>query len=113
VSKVAPPDNAKSELFRALGHPVRIRVLELLHDGPKTVRHLLDSIAIEDSGLSHQLAVLRGTGLVVVRRDGDTAEYSLGTGEVAELLSAAHRVVISLALGQGRLPAELRVEHTW
>lgn len=110
---VAALDNAKSELFRALGHPVRIRVLELLYDGPKTVGHLLDAVAIESSGLSHQLAVLRGTGLVVVRRDGTTAEYSLSTGDVADLLHAAHHVLTSLALGQGRLLAELRVEHTW
>jgi ArsR family transcriptional regulator, arsenate/arsenite/antimonite-responsive transcriptional repressor len=59
-----PLYQAKSELFRALGHPVRIRVLELLDDGPKTVRQLLDAIAVEASRLSQQLAVLRGTGLV-------------------------------------------------
>lgn len=109
----APLDNAKSELFRALGHPVRIRVLELLHDGPKTVRHLLESITIEGSGLSHQLAVLRGTGLVVAKRGGNTVEYSLSAGEVTDLLGAAHKVLTGLALGQGRLLAELRVEHTW
>lgn len=113
MSVAAALDNARSELFRALGHPVRVRVLELLHDGPKTVRHLLEATALEGSGLSHQLAVLRGTGLVVARRDGNTVEYSLGAAEVAALLLAAREVVAGLAAGQGQLLAELRVEHTW
>jgi len=47
-----------------LGHPVRIRVLELLHDGPKPVRDLLAEIDIEPSSLSQQLAVLRRSGIV-------------------------------------------------
>jgi ArsR family transcriptional regulator len=106
-----PLDQAKSELFRALGHPVRIRVLELLDDGPKTVRHLLDATAIEASRLSQQLAVLRGTGLVLARREGNTMKYSLGTDEVTDLLRAARQVLTHLRLGQGRLLAELRVEH--
>ena len=106
-----PLDQAKSELFRALGHPVHIRVLELLEDGPKTVRQLLDTMAIEASRLSQQLAVLRGTGLVVAKRDGNTVEYSLSADEVTDLLRTARQVLTHLALGQGLLLAELCVEH--
>jgi DNA-binding transcriptional ArsR family regulator len=40
---------AKAEFFRMLGHPVRIRVLELLQDGPKPVRDLLAETGIEPS----------------------------------------------------------------
>jgi hypothetical protein len=45
-----PLYQAKAEFFRMLGHPVRIRVLELLQDGPKPVRDLLAETGIEPSG---------------------------------------------------------------
>ncbi len=57
-----PLYQAKAEFFRMLGHPVRIRVLELLQDGPMPVRELLNAIEVEPSALSQQLAVLRRSG---------------------------------------------------
>ncbi len=105
-----PLYEAKSELFRGLGHPVRIRVLELLDEGPKTVRQLLDAIAIGASRLSQQLAVLRGIGLVAAHRTGNTVQYSLSTSEVAALLRTARQVLTHLTLRQRRLLAELRLE---
>jgi ArsR family transcriptional regulator len=104
------PCQAKAELFRALGNPMRIRVLELLHDGPKQVRLLLADIAVDASRLSQQLAILRGAGLVAARRDGNTVEYSLSTDEVAALLVTARRILAHLAADQEELLAQLRVE---
>jgi ArsR family transcriptional regulator len=106
-----PLYQAKSELFRALGHPVRIRVLELLNGGPQTVRQLLDALTVEASGLSQHLAVLRGTGLVIARRDGNTVEYTLGAGEVTGLLAIARQILTHLSHGQRQLLAELRTER--
>ena len=57
-----PLYEAKAEFFRTLGHPVRIRVLELLSERPHAVYELLAEIESEPSSLSHQLAVLRRTG---------------------------------------------------
>ena len=57
-----PLYQAKAEMFRTLGHPVRIRVLELLQGGPRPVRDLLAEIDVEPSSLSQQLAVLRRLG---------------------------------------------------
>jgi ArsR family transcriptional regulator len=106
-----PLYQAKTELFRALGNPVRIRVLELLYDGPKPVHRLLAEIPIEASRLSRQLGILRGAGLVAALRDGNTVEYSLSTREVAELMATARRILTHLATGQKELLAELRVER--
>src|SRR5690242_9583388 len=78
-----PLYQAKAELFRTLGHPVRIRVLELLQDGPRPVRDLLDEIGIEAPNLSQQLAVLRRAGLVTSTREGSTVLYTLSTSDVA------------------------------
>lgn len=105
-----PLYEAKADFFRTLGHPVRIRVLELLQDGPRPVRELLAEIPIEASRLSQQLAVLRRTGLVSARRGGGTVQYALAGVEVAELLRAARRILTEMLTGQTALLAELNTE---
>jgi ArsR family transcriptional regulator, arsenate/arsenite/antimonite-responsive transcriptional repressor len=103
-----PLYEAKAEFFRMLGHPVRIRVLELLQDGPKPVRELLSDIEVEPSNLSQQLAVLRRSGIVTATRTGSTVVYELAGGDVAELLAAARRILATLLTGRQDLLDELR-----
>jgi ArsR family transcriptional regulator len=109
LSAVAVPlYEAKAEFFRMLGHPVRIRVLELLQDGPMPVRDLLAAIEIEPSSLSQQLAVLRRSGIVTAERDGSTVVYQLAGGDVADLMRAARRILTEMLAGQNELLTELR-----
>ncbi|MFJ5677972.1 ArsR/SmtB family transcription factor [Streptomyces sp. NPDC093097] len=103
-----PLYQAKAEFFRMLGHPVRIRVLELLQDGPKPVRDLLTEIEVEPSGLSQQLAVLRRSGIVTAKREGTTVIYELAGGDVAELMKAARRILTEMLAGKNELLAQLR-----
>ncbi|GAA2846046.1 metalloregulator ArsR/SmtB family transcription factor [Streptosporangium fragile] len=103
-----PLYQAKADLFRTLGHPVRIRVLELLQDGPLPVRDLLATIDIEASSLSQQLAVLRRAGIVTATREGPTVVYALSTADVADLMAAARSILTEVLAGQGELLAELR-----
>nr|WP_260421198.1 metalloregulator ArsR/SmtB family transcription factor [Streptomyces sp. SID2888] len=99
---------AKAEFFRMLGHPVRIRILELLQDGPMPVRDLLAEIEIEPAALSQQLAVLRRSGIVTSVREGSTVVYELAGGDVAELMRAARRILTEMLAGQSELLAELK-----
>jgi ArsR family transcriptional regulator len=103
-----PLYQAKAEFFRMLGHPVRIRVLELLQAGPTPVRDLLADIDIEPSSLSQQLAQLRRAGLVTATREGSTVVYALAGADVAELLRTARRILTEMIQDQGVLLAELR-----
>ncbi|MGP4050199.1 ArsR/SmtB family transcription factor [Streptomyces sp. 2A115] len=103
-----PLYQAKAEFFRMLGHPVRIRVLELLQDGPMPVRDLLAAIEVEPSSLSQQLAVLRRSGIVSSRREGSTVVYALASGDVADLMKAARRILTEMLSGRNGLLAELR-----
>lgn len=103
-----PLYQAKAEFFRMLGHPVRIRVLELLQDGPKAVRDLLAEIEVEASNLSAQLAVLRRSGIVTATREGSTVVYALAGADVADLMRAARRILTELLVGQNELLAQLR-----
>jgi ArsR family transcriptional regulator len=99
---------AKAEFFKMLGHPVRIRVLELLQDGPKAVRDLLAEIEVEAPNLSQQLAVLRRSGIVTANREGATVVYALAGGDVADLMRAARRILTEMLAGQNQLLDELR-----
>ncbi|MFH7596459.1 metalloregulator ArsR/SmtB family transcription factor [Streptomyces racemochromogenes] len=103
-----PLYQAKAEFFRMLGHPVRIRVLELLRDGPMPVRDLLAAIEVEPSALSQQLAVLRRSGIVTSTRNGATVVYELAGGDVAQLMLAARRILTEVLTGQSVLLEELR-----
>ncbi|MEW2414532.1 metalloregulator ArsR/SmtB family transcription factor [Streptomyces sp. NPDC046866] len=103
-----PLYQAKAEFFRMHGHPVRIRVLELLQDGPMPVRDLLAAIEVEPSALSQQLAVLRRSGIVTSTRNGGTVVYELAGGDVAQLMPAARRILTEVLTGQSVLLEELR-----
>ena len=98
-----PLYQAKAEFFRMLGHPVRIRILELLGDGPQPVRVLLDDIGVEASNLSQQLAVLRRAGIVVSVREGTSVVYSLAGPDVADLMRAARRILTEMITSQAGL----------
>lgn len=102
-----PLYEAKAEFFRTLGHPARIRVLELLSEGECAVHELLAQIEIEPSNLSHQLAVLRRTGLVVQERRDGAVIYSIAAPEVRDLLLAARHVLVDVIDEQLELRAEL------
>ena len=91
-----PLYEAKAEFFKTLGHPARIRILELLSERDHAVHELLERIAIEPSNLSQQLAVLRRARLVVSRRQGGEVIYSIGAPEVRDLLLAARRILSGL-----------------
>jgi ArsR family transcriptional regulator len=106
-----PLHQAEAELFKTLGHPVRVRVLELLREGPRPVRDLLAAIEVEPSNLSQQLGVLRRAGLVEARREGATVTYVLTGGDVSELMGAARRILADLLADQRLLLAELQAEH--
>ncbi|MFI9274449.1 ArsR/SmtB family transcription factor [Kitasatospora sp. NPDC052896] len=103
-----PLYQVKAEFFRMLGHPVRIRVLELLQNGPLPVRDLLADIGCEPSNLSQQLAVLRRSGIVTSRREGPTVLYALAGGDVADLLRSARRILTVLLTDREGILEELR-----
>lgn len=102
-----PLYQAKAELFRTLGHPARIRILELLSEQDCPVHELLAQIDIEASNLSQQLAVLRRAGLVSQRREGAEVVYAASAPAVVELLRTARRLLADLLADQGALQAEL------
>lgn len=103
-----PLYQAKAEFFRTLGHPARIRVLELLSVREHAVSELLMEIDIEPANLSQQLAVLRRAGLVNTRKEGSSVHYSLTSHRVSELLAVARAILTGVLSGQVELLEDLR-----
>ncbi len=98
----------KAEFFKTLAHPARIRVMELLAEREHAVAELLPEVGIEPANLSQHLALLRRAGLVVARKEGSTVHYSLTSGEVAELLAMARRILTSVLAGRVELLEDLQ-----
>jgi len=103
-----PLYEAKAQFLRTLGHPVRIRVLELLCGGPMAVRDLLTQTCVKRSSLSQQLGVLRRAGIVASARESGSVVYSVAGSDVVALLGAAGRILSELAAEQHELLAQLR-----
>ncbi|GAA2433741.1 ArsR/SmtB family transcription factor [Streptomyces mauvecolor] len=104
----APLYQLKAEFFKTLGHPVRIRVLELLSQRDHTVSEMLPEVGVEAAHLSQQLAVLRRANLVVGRREGSTVSYALASPELADLLKVARLILSGVLAGQAELLADLQ-----
>lgn len=102
----------KAEFFKTLGHPARIRVLELLSEREYAVAEMLPIVAIEPAHLSQQLAILRRANLVASRKEGSIVYYSLTSPHVAELLAVARQILTGVLLGQAELLEGLRTAST-
>jgi len=89
-----PLSVVKAELFKAMANPARVRVLELLADGERSVGQMQPLVGIELSHLSQQLGVLRKAGLVTGRREGSTVFYAIRDPLVVELLGVAKQLLL-------------------
>ena len=85
----------KAQLFKVLGHPVRIRILELLSDGERTVGDLQDALSLDSSGTSQHLTALREQGALESRRDGTNVYYRIRDPRVTQLMAVAKQILTS------------------
>ena len=82
----------KADFFKALAHPARIKILEFLRSGEKTVTELQAHLTIESSGVSQQLALLRSRNIVATRKAGTSVYYSVCDPALFELLDVARKI---------------------
>lgn len=104
-----PVAQIKAELFRALAHPVRVRALELLVQGERSVGELAAELDIDLSHLSQQLAVLRRAEVVATRREGNTIFYSVPNPGIPALLKTARELIVASLQNSSSLLASLEV----
>lgn len=100
----------KAEFFKALAHPVRIRILEILVRGERSVQELQEALGIDQPIVSQQLAVLRGKNIVDARKAGTAVRYTLRDPTVRDLLDVARRIFDNHLIGTQTMLRELRRE---
>lgn len=106
-----PIAQIKAALFRALAHPVRVRALEQLVLGERSVGDLAAALEVDVSHLSQQLAVLRRADVVATRREGNTIYYSVPNRGIAELLKTARELIVASLQSSSSLLASLESDQ--
>jgi DNA-binding transcriptional ArsR family regulator len=101
----------KAQFFRALAHPTRIRILEILVRGGRTVQELQEALALDQPIVSQQLAVLRNQGVVSAQKEGVSVRYALRDPLVGDLLEVARRIFDNRLGTSTGLLRELRRER--
>lgn len=101
----------KAAFFKALAHPVRIRILELLVKGEKNVLELQEALGADQPVVSQQLAVLRANKIVTSRKEGVSVRYAVRDPLIAELLNTARRIFNHHLVGTQDLLRQLQREH--
>ena len=85
----------KAGFFRVLGHPARVRILEILRDGDQTVGELQALLDLDSSNTSQHLAALKQQGIVVSAKHGTHVHYSARDPRVFQLLEIARVIIVS------------------
>lgn len=100
----------KADFFKALGHPLRIRIIDALRGGPLTVNELRLALGVEQSTLSQQLAVLRVRNFIAGMRTGSSIRYSVTDPALWRLLDAALEIfqnqVVSVKVALEDIPRD-------
>lgn len=102
-----PIYQVKAEFFRMLAHPARIRVLELLREGERSVGELLPEVGLEASHLSQQLGLLRRARILQSRKVGAAVFYSVTDPRIFQLLEVAKAILTTTLAESSQLLAEL------
>jgi len=100
----------KADFFRVLGHPARVRLLQILRDGELTVGALQEALELESGATSQHLSVLRKQGLVESRRHGTSVYYRVKDPRTLELLELVKGIILATLEGNRALLDELAVE---
>lgn len=101
----------KAGFFKALAHPARIRILEVLVRGERSVQELQARLKLGQSVVSQQLSVLRANGIVVSRKQGVSVHYAVRDPLMSELLLVARRIFDNRLAGHRHLLRHLREER--
>lgn len=100
----------KAAFFRALAHPVRIRILELLVTGDRSVHELQEALGLEQPVVSQQLAVLRSNNIVSGRKEGVSVRYAVRDPLIGTLLDIAREIFNNHLVGTRDLLRQLKRE---
>jgi len=102
-----PVYELKAELFKTLGHPVRIRILEVLRAGESNVADIAEVVGVGGSTLSQHLTTLRRSGVVESHREGSLVIYRITDPRVFQLLEVGRQILTTSLENDQELLADL------
>jgi DNA-binding transcriptional ArsR family regulator len=102
----------KAEFFKALAHPIRIRILDSLRSGEKGVNELSEILQIEQANVSQQLAILRVRNIVMSRKAGSGVFYSISDRALFKLLDVAKEIFNNQLVGVREMLKEMKEERS-
>ena len=100
----------KADFFKALAHPIRIWLLDVLRVRERSVQELQAALGLDQSTVSQQLAILRAKHVVVARKEGTTVRYAVRDPLVGNLLDVARRIFNHQLAGTRTMLRELQRE---
>lgn len=100
--------NFKAEFFKALAHPIRIRIVDCLRGGEKGVNELSETLQLEPANVSQQLAVLRVRNIVTGRKSGSSVFYSVSDPALFKLLDVAKEIFNNHLVGVREMLEEMK-----
>jgi ArsR family transcriptional regulator len=80
-----------AEVLKAMAHPVRLGVIELLADGERTCTELYEALGCSQSMMSQQLKILHAQGLVSIRKEGTLKYCALRNPDFLKLFDCMHK----------------------
>jgi len=83
----------QAEMLKALAHPTRLQILELLKDGELCVCKIVPELQMEQSNVSRHLNILKKEGLVTSRKEGLKVFYRLNDPKINDLLEASSELL--------------------
>lgn len=99
--------NKKSNLFKAIGHPSRVQILEYLSSGERCVCDIISELELEQSNVSQHLAVLRRENLIESRKQGLQVMYQIKHLEILAVLQKAQELISNELNDNHRLMQEI------
>lgn len=83
------------KIFKALGHPIRYKIVKFLYDGPKCVCKLNEDIEFSQANLSQHLKILKEAGIVSSEKVGMNVHYKISNEEIKNIINSVDKLVKS------------------
>jgi ArsR family transcriptional regulator len=92
-----PIYEAKAQIYKALGHPIRIQVVEMLAQGEKSVSEIVAQVGAKEANLSRHLGVLKSAGIIKARKEGLNVYYQLIMPCLVSMFSCVNSALVEKA----------------
>ncbi len=87
-------NDLSTSILKSISHPTRVRILQLLENGPLCVCEIIEDLQLEQSNVSQHLAILRNQGIISSYRDGSKVIYKTEISEIYKVLSLVQKIVL-------------------